>query len=107
MEDFRSAISEKDLSAINLVKRICDDQKIAMFSDTVSRFEEWVKDVIEGNGLKHTGIVFIWDEFTGFLRDCGDDNVLQRLSELCKQADAPPFFSCALLCIVILHGWTS
>lgn len=96
LDEFKNAVYDEHYPAINMVKRICDDQHLAMFANTVGKFEEWIKDVIKGNGLHDTGIVFIWDEFTGFLRDCGDDNVLQRLSELCKQADAP-FFLCLIV----------
>lgn len=86
-DEFKQAVLEGDSDAIHLVKRICDDNKRTMFTGVVDRFEEWIKDIIAGNNLSDTGIVFIWDEFTGFLRDCGDDNVLQRLSELCKSVD--------------------
>jgi predicted MPP superfamily phosphohydrolase len=94
VDDFRTAVDRGKFSAINKVKRICDDLHFSMFADTVEKFEEWLKDIITGNGLENTGIVFIWDEFTAFLRDCGDDNVLQRLSEFCKQA---PFFMCLIV----------
>ncbi|HBN95970.1 MAG TPA: hypothetical protein DDZ66_06700, partial [Firmicutes bacterium] len=93
---FRKAVLDEDYSAINKVKRICDDQHLSMFANTVDKFEEWLKDIIAGNNLRDTGIVFIWDEFTGFLRDCGDDNVLQRLSEFCKQPNSP-FFMCLIV----------
>lgn len=96
LDSFRKAVHEGEYSAINKVKRICDDQHLSMFTNTVDKFEEWLKDIIAGNGLQDTGIVFIWDEFTGFLRDCGDDNVLQRLSEFCKQPNSP-FFMCLIV----------
>ena len=85
--EFQQAVLDGDSDAIHLVKRICDDNKRTMFTGVVDRFEEWIKDIIAGNRLQETGIVFIWDEFTGFLRDCRDDNVLQRLSEFCKSVD--------------------
>jgi hypothetical protein len=102
--DFQQAVLDGDSDAIHLVKRICDDNKRTMFTGVVDRFEEWIKDIIAGNNLAETGIVFIWDEFTGFLRDCGDDNVLQRLSEFCKSVDKDgkakpnaPFFMCLIV----------
>lgn len=102
--DFQQAVLDGDSDAIHLVKRICDDNKRTMFTSVVDRFEEWIKDIIAGNNLSETGIVFIWDEFTGFLRDCGDDNVLQRLSEFCKSVDKDgkakpnaPFFMCLIV----------
>ena len=102
--DFQQAVLDGDSDAIHLVKRICDDNKRTMFTGVVNRFEEWIKDIIAGNNLSETGIVFIWDEFTGFLRDCGDDNILQRLSEFCKSVDKDgkakpnaPFFMCLIV----------
>ena len=102
--EFQQDVLDGDSDAIHLVKRICDDNKRTMFTGVVDRFEEWIKDIIAGNGLSETGIVFIWDEFTGFLRDCGDDNVLQRLSEFCKSVDKDgkakpnaPFFMCLIV----------
>lgn len=102
--EFQQAVLNGDSDAIHLVKRICDDNKRTMFTGVVDRFEEWIKDIIAGNNLSETGIVFIWDEFTGFLRDCGDDNVLQRLSEFCKSVDKDgkakpnaPFFMCLIV----------
>jgi hypothetical protein len=103
-DEFKHAVLDGDSDAIHIVKRICDDNKRTMFTGVVDRFEEWIKDIIAGNNLSDTGIVFIWDEFTGFLRDCGDDNVLQRLSELCKSVDKDgkakpnaPFFMCLIV----------
>ncbi|SHI41932.1 hypothetical protein [Parasporobacterium paucivorans] len=112
IEEFQQAVLDGDSDAIHLVKRICDDNHRNMFTGVVDRFEEWIKDIIAGNGLQETGIVFIWDEFTGFLRDCGDDNVLQRLSEFCKSVDKDgktkqnaPFF----MCLIVHHDptWVS
>ncbi|GHV30514.1 hypothetical protein FACS1894167_11480 [Synergistales bacterium] len=103
LDDFKSAVSSGDMNACNRVAVIARDKGWA-FMSAVDKFEEWIKDVIAGNNLRETGIFFIWDEFTGFLRECGDDNVLQRLSELCKQPDAP-FFMC-----LIVHrdpGWVA
>lgn len=104
LADFKESVLDGDPDAIHLVKRICDDNKRTMFTSVVDRFEDWIKDIIAGNNLTETGIVFIWDEFTGFLRDCGDDNVLQRLSEFCKSVDKDgkkkpnaPFFMCLIV----------
>jgi Txe/YoeB family toxin of Txe-Axe toxin-antitoxin module len=97
--EFRGYIMENDLKATETVAKIIMEKGWGLFH-SVGQFEDWIKDIIEGNGLQQTGIVFIWDEFTSFLRDCGDDNVLQRLSEYCKQQ---PFFM-----FLIVHrdpGW--
>ena len=95
-EAFRRAVMLGEMDAISLVRVVCEGIQRSMFTGVVDRFETWLKDIIAGNGLQDTGIVFIWDEFTSFLRDCGDDNVLQRLSEFCKQPGAP-FFMCLIV----------
>jgi hypothetical protein len=87
-DEFYDEVMTSKLDTCNTVARICRDKGWALFA-TVDMFEAWIKDIIEGNGLSETGIIFIWDEFTTFVRECGDDNVLQRLSEYCKQQ---PFF---------------
>lgn len=86
--EFREEVMENHLKAIQAVAKIIMEKGWGLFR-SVDQFEDWIKDIIEGNHLQQTGVVFIWDEFTSFLRDCGDDNVLQRLSEYCKQQ---PFF---------------
>ena len=92
-DELRSEIMENDLKATDLVAKVIMEKGWGLFK-SVDQFQDWIKDVISGNHLSETGIVFIWDEFTGFLRDCGDDNVLQRLSEYCKQQ---PFFMCLIV----------
>jgi hypothetical protein len=96
LEEFRQSVLSGDKDDIDMVKRVCDDRGFALFAGVVERFEEWLQDIIAGNGLRDTGIVFIWDEFTKVLRECGDDNVLQRLSEFCKQPNSP-FFMCLIV----------
>ena len=101
LEHFRDAVAEGSLEACNTVAQVCREKGWALFA-RVEQFEEWIKDVISGNHLQDTGIFIIWDEFTGFLRQCEDDNILQRLSELCKQPQVPFF-----LCLIVHRdpGW--
>lgn len=86
--EFRELVQQGALEECARLAKILLDKGIALFN-SVDAFEAWLKDVIEGNGLSQTGIVFIWDEFTEFVREAGDDNLLQRLAEYCKQQ---PFF---------------
>jgi len=52
-----------------------------------------VKEIIELNGLDKTGIVFIWDEFTKYLRNENiEDDYLREISEFCKQSPLYMFF---------------
>lgn len=92
-DELRAEIMENDLKATDMVAKIILEKGWGLFK-IVDQFQDWIKDVIAGNHLSETGIVFVWDEFTGFLRDCGDDNVLQRLSEYCKQQ---PFYMCLIV----------
>lgn len=86
--EFRNDVINGILKAANTVARIYRDKGWGFFT-SLTMFKEWVADVIEGNHLQDTGIVFIWDEFTSYLRNNPTDDVLQPLSEFCKEQ---PFF---------------
>lgn len=88
VEEFRDEVINGILKAANTVARIYRDKGWGFFT-SLTMFKEWVMDVIEGNHLQDTGIVFIWDEFTSYLRNNPTDDVLQPLSEFCKEQ---PFF---------------
>lgn len=92
-DELRSEIMENDLIATDMIAKIIVEKGWGLFK-SVDQFKDWIKDVISGNHLSETGIMFIWDEFTRFLRDCGDDNVLRQLSEYCKQQ---PFYMCLIV----------
>jgi hypothetical protein len=100
-QEFANKVMQSELDACDKAAKICRDKGWALFA-TVDMFEAWLKDVIECNRLSKTGIVFIWDEFTTFVRECGDDNVLQRLAEYCKQQ---PFFM--FLIVHIEASWVA
>jgi len=87
-DSFKQEIINGNIKACNQAGEIYRDKGWALFS-TVDTFEAWIKDIIESNNLLESGIIFIWDEFTDFVRESGSDNVLQRISEYCKQQ---PFF---------------
>lgn len=93
LDEFREEVAGGNLKACNVVARIFRDKGWGFFT-VVSEFKEWITDVIEGNHLQDTGIVFIWDEFTTYLRDNPNDDVLQPLSEFCKEQ---PFFMCLIV----------
>ncbi len=101
LEDFKEEVMGGDRQACNIVARICRDKGFAMFA-SVENFKNWIEDVIVGNHLSDKGIVFIWDEFTDFIRKNGDDNVLQQLSEYCKQQ---PFYM--FLIVHVDTSWVS
>lgn len=100
-EEFRQDVLSGDLKACSLVADICRENGWAMFA-SVDNFEDWIADIIAGNNFKDTGIIFVWDEFTDFVRTNGDDNVLQRLSEYCKKS---PFY--LFLIVHVDTSWVS
>ena len=84
VDDFRAEVNNGDLHAINKVARIYREKGWSFFN-SLDKFRDWLADIINGNGLQDTGIIFIWDEFTSYLRNNPTDDVLQPLSEFCKQ----------------------
>lgn len=88
IDEFRDEVVNGSLKAANMVARIYRDKGWGFFT-SLQMFKDWVADVIEGNHLQDTGIIFIWDEFTSYLRNNPTDDVLQPLSEFCKEQ---PFF---------------
>lgn len=100
-EEFQQDVLNGDLKACSLVADVCRENGWAMFA-SVDNFENWIADIVAGNNLKDTGIIFVWDEFTDFVRTNGDDNVLQRLSEYCKKT---PFY--LFLIVHIDTSWVS
>lgn len=93
LDAFKVEVEAGNLKACNLVAKIFRDNGWGFFT-VINDFKEWLKDVIEGNHLQDTGIIFIWDEFTTYLRDNPHDDVLQPLSEFCKEQ---PFFMCLIV----------
>ena len=101
VDDFRSEVAAGDLHAVNYVAQIYRDKGWGFFN-SLTKFKDWIADIIEGNALQDTGIIFIWDEFTSYLRNNPTDDVLQPLAEFCKQQ---PFFM-----FLIVHratGWVN
>ena len=100
-EEFQHDVLNGDLKACSIVADVCRENGWAMFA-SVDNFEAWIADIVAGNNLKDTGIIFVWDEFTDFVRTNGDDNVLQRLSEYCKKS---PFY--LFLIVHVDTSWVS
>lgn len=88
LEDFRSAVKSGRMDAIKTVADIYRDKNWG-FMNSIDDFKAWIADIIKGNHLENSGIIFIWDEFTTYLRNNPTDETLQPLSEFCKEQ---PFF---------------
>lgn len=93
LDDFIENVNAGNLKACNMVSKLFRDKGWGFFT-VLDDFKDWIKDIIEGNHLSETGIVFIWDEFTTYLRDNPTDDVLQPISEYCK---TQPFFMCLIV----------
>lgn len=101
VEDFRAQVMAGNLKAVGAVASIYRDKGWGFFT-TLQMFKDWLKDIIKENHLEKGGIIFIWDEFTSYLHNNPTDDVLQSLSEFCKEQ---PFFM-----FLIVHrspGWLS
>ena len=85
---FKDKVIAGDLKACEAAKEVIAQKGWGLVAD-IDTFKAWIKDVIEGNNLDNTGIVFIWDEFTEYLKNSNDMNVLQDISEFCK---VTPFY---------------
>ena len=83
LDDLRQKVSSGDLTAIQATAAVIRDRKYGMI-DNLEKFQAWVGDVIDGNGLSESGIFFIWDEFTEYVSNSSDITLLQQLSEFSK-----------------------
>lgn len=94
VQALRNAIVQGNLSAAERIAQIMRDKGWNLIND-VDHFKAWVKDIVEGNHLEKSGIFFIWDEFTDYLRFSDDKVALQTISEFCKE--------CPLYMMYIVH----
>lgn len=62
--------------------------------NNVQTFKKWIEDIVASNHLDKSGIFFIWDEFTDYLRYGDDQVVMQQISEFCKEQ---PLFMCYIV----------
>lgn len=94
VQALRNAVVQGNLSAAERIAQIMRDKGWNLIND-VDHFKAWVKDIVEGNHLEKSGIFFIWDEFTDYLRFSDDKVALQTISEFCKE--------CPLYMMYIVH----
>ena len=92
-EEFCAAVESGNLKACTFVAKVFRNKGWGFFT-VIDNFKDWLRDIIDGNNLQDTGIIFIWDEFTTYLKDNPNDDVLQPLSEYCKEQ---PFFMCLIV----------
>jgi hypothetical protein len=72
------------LELVQRVQRVMQKESFYVLADS-SSVKAWLKDVIDANGLK--GILFIWDEFTGYFQGRPSVSTIQELAH--ASADIP------------------
>lgn len=83
-------VERGDLKATKDVAEVIRQNHWGLINN-VETFKKWIEDVITANHLEKSGIFFIWDEFTDYLRHSDDQVIMQQLSEFCK---VQPLFMC-------------
>lgn len=83
-------VDRGDIQVTKTVAEIIRDNHWGLVNN-VDTFQKWIADILVANHLENSGIFFIWDEFTDYLRHSDDQVVMQQLSEFCKEQ---PLFMC-------------
>lgn len=68
--------------------KVARERQIKAFSMTPEDLCEWIKEVINANGLK--SVVFIWDEFTEYFYN--NSRNLTGFQQLCELSETEPFY---------------
>lgn len=83
-EQFYEEVQNGDVDACSTATVILRKAGLTLAADKET-FKAWLKEVYEENPqLKKTGIFIIWDEFTEYIRNAYDIELLQDLSEFAK-----------------------
>lgn len=93
LEELVEAVEDGDLKATKEVAEVIRQNHWGLINN-VETFKKWVEEIIGANGLAKSGIFFIWDEFTDYLRYGDDQVIMQQISEFCKQQ---PLFMCFIV----------
>ncbi len=93
VEELIAAVEHGDLKATKAVAEVIRANHWGLINN-VETFKKWIEEIIEANHLEKSGIFFIWDEFTDYLRHSDDQVVMQQISEFCKEQ---PLFMCFIV----------
>ncbi len=88
VDELIEAVERGDLKTTKAVAEVIRANHWGLVNN-LATFKKWVEEVIAANHLQKSGIFFIWDEFTDYLRHGDDQVVLQEMSRFCKEQ---PFF---------------
>lgn len=90
LEDLRSDDNERISSAMKIVTAVGKKENMLFLHLTSDSVTRWISEVITQNNLG--GIIFIWDEFTDFLKlNAGALSNFQKLAEIGTNP-ATPFY---------------
>ena len=93
LDSLVSAVEKGNLKATKAVAEVIRQNHWGLINN-VDTFKKWIEEVVAANHLKQSGIFFIWDEFTDYLRHSDDQVVMQQISEFCK---VQPLFMCFIV----------
>ena len=93
VEELIASVECGDLKATKAVAEVIRANHWGLINN-VETFKKWVEEIIVANHLEKSGIFFIWDEFTDYLRHSDDQVVMQQISEFCKEQ---PLFMCFIV----------
>lgn len=89
VDDFKAKVDVGDVDACVVAANVLNKKGVLLAND-LDAFKKWVKDVFQKNdGLENTGIFIFWDEFTDYITEGNDIEILQELSQFSKEV---PFY---------------
>lgn len=93
VDKLMAAVENGDLKATKALVEVIRANHWGLINN-VETFKKWIEEIISANHLEKSGIFFIWDEFTDYLRHSDDRVVMQQISEFCKEQ---PLFLCFIV----------
>lgn len=98
-QDFYDQVQEGNIDACDIATEILRKEHITLAADKET-FKAWIQEIFEANpNLKQSGIFIIWDEFTEYIKNGYDIELLQELSQFAKTV---PFYI-----LYVIHEYPS
>jgi len=83
VDELRDKADGGDLKAIQMTATVIRQKGYGLMNN-LQTFKDWIGDIIDGNHLSQSGIFFIWDEFTEYVKYSDDHTIMQQISEFSK-----------------------
>lgn len=87
LEKLRAFTGEALAKVMSAIFKVADERNLMAMKMNTTGLCDWIREVIKANKLK--AIVFIWDEFTDYLRS---NRNLTGFQELCEISATDPFY---------------